>query len=202
MSQQLDREGIFKARPVSWNVQDAKESQAAAVSLQLEILSEWDGSGQWHDWAQYEPHTCYGSWWVVRRDGRLNAGPVEQLAASLGWSGDLRDVFGGPPPNVVVQITVKGETYEGRTQYRATWMNPEEYEPRSGASEETVNGLQARYGSMLRAAAAAAGQQPPPVASPGAAPAAGPPPPADNEPPPITAADVPFYEAGPLERQR
>ncbi len=182
MSQQLDREGIFKARPVSWNVQDAKESKATAVSVQFEILSEWDGAGKWHDWTGYEPRHCYGSWWVVKKDGGINVGAVQQLAASLGWSADLRDVF-GPPPNVVVQITVKGETYKEQTQYRATWMNLEDYEPRSGASQETVNGLQTRYGSLLRAAAAA---------SSGAAPAAREPNPAGNEPPPVTDADVPF----------
>ncbi len=187
----LDREGIFKARPISWSVLDA-DSGAVAVSLEFEILAQWDGEGGWIDWAGYEMHRCFGSWWVVKKNGQINTGAAEQLAVSLGWDGDLRSVFGGPPSRIV-QVSVKAEEYDGRTRYRAGWMNPEDYVPQqAGASEEKVNELQSRYGSLLRAAATATGNSAPASTSPADASGTQQPPPAGNEPPPVTDADVPF----------
>ena len=175
----LDREGIFKARPVSWHVKDAT-SGAVAVSFEFEIMAQWDSDSGWADWSSYDTHRCVGAWWVVKKNGQLNTGAVEQLRHAIGWTGDLRSVF-GTPPETVVQITVKAEEYDGRTRFKAAWMNPEDYEPSpQGASEATVNQLQARYGSLLRAAATATGGRTAPA------------PAAPEAPPPLTEEDIPF----------
>ncbi len=171
----LDREGIFKARLVSWKIRDTS-SGAVAVSCEFHVLSEWDGV-DWADWSEYDEHRCFGDWWVVKKSGQINTGAVEQLTRSLGWSGDLQSVLGSPPERTV-QISVKADEYNGQTRFKADWMNPENHEPQQGASQEKVGQLQARFGSLLRAAASASGV-PQPEADP-AAPVA------------ITSDDIPF----------
>lgn len=161
MSRPLDREGIFKARPFTWEVYRA-ESGAVGVSIGFEITAKLSESYEWDDWSEYEAHHCYGTWWVVKKDGSINQGPVEQLAAGLGWKGDLMTVSKEPVPEVIVQITVKEDTYNGKTRYRAAWMNPGEYAPTSSStSPEDVQQLQARFGSLLRAAASGASRPSP-----------------------------------------
>lgn len=177
MTAALDREGIFKAKAVKWAVRKA-ESGAVSVNMQFLILAQLDGD-EWNSWEQVQDHFCYGDFYVIKKDGKINGTAVEQLVAALGWDGDLRSVV-GEAPNVVVQITVKADEYKGVTRYKASWINPEDFTPGAfGESDEDVKQLQARYGSLLRAAAAgAAGAKPATKAAPAAAPKPKAPPPA------------------------
>ena len=152
---QLDRAGIFRAKPFDWSIQPSTKSKSIAVSVGLLVLAQYE-DGQWTDWAPYEPHQTRGWWYVVGKNGQVNTTAVEQLVKSLGWNGDLKAVT-GPVPDVVVQVTVKAEEYNGETNYKAGWMNPEDFVPESsGASEDDVAKLSVQFGSLLRAAAAAA----------------------------------------------
>lgn len=188
MSSPLDREGIFKAKPFQWDVQRA-ESGAVAVAIGFEIVARFDDDSEWEDWTKYSSMHCYGNWWVVKKDGTVNQGAVEQLAVALGWSGNLFEVSSSDAPDRIVQITVKEDTYHGKTRYQATWMNHEHFVPtRFGASEEEVSQLEARFGSLLRAAASGAAEAKPPVPN-------GTPPPnkrGDDGPPLLTDDDIPF----------
>jgi len=149
--QSLDREGQFKAKPLSWNVYEAK-SGAVAVNITFLITAQWNGSA-WDDWSEYTS-TCPGAFYVVKKDGTINTVTVKQLAESLNWKGDLKE-FLDVPPEVEVQITVKAEDYNGMTFYKAGWINPGDHVPSYGASPEAVGKLNVRFGSLLRAAAAA-----------------------------------------------
>lgn len=199
MTATLEREGIFKARPVKWAVRKA-ESGAVSVNLQLLILAQLDGD-DWVSWEAAEDHFVYGDFYVVKKDGKINSAAVERLVGSLGWDGDLRSVF-GDPPRVVVQATVKADTYNGVTRYKASWLNPENYVPGSfGESEDDVKQLQARYGSLLRAAASGAVKAGAPkpaqaqAAAPGKASKAAPPAakaPAPSDDDAIPTDDIPF----------
>ena len=166
--EQLEQEGIFKCRPLTWEVYEA-ESGAVAVSFSFLVLSELDlTTKEWGSWESFGEYSFFGSWWIVKKDGTINQGAVEQLAKSLGWDGDLGTV-NGTPPQKVVQVTVKSATYKDETRFKGSWMNPEDYAGgSSGASSpEAVKGLSARFGSLLRAAAASAA---PPAAAPAPAP--------------------------------
>lgn len=154
MSTALDRSGIFKCRVLAWSVKQT-DSGSVAVTLKLLVLSQLNGL-EWVSWEEAEEHVCYGDFWVVKKDGTVNTAAVEQLATSLGWDGNLSSVI-GEPPSVVVQATVKEDTYNGVTRYKASWINPEDYAPTpAGESAEDVKVIQAKYGSLLRAAAAGA----------------------------------------------
>lgn len=158
----LDRSGIFKARPATWKVKTFPNSQAVAISFEFVIVAQLDGS-TWTDWTGYEPVRCFGDFFVVKKTGQPNVVTVQQLATSLGWNGDLRAVF-GEPPDCVVQISVKEEVYEGKSYFKASWVNPEDYVPQGGGADEaTVEQLQTRFGSLLRAAAAPAKPAPAPA---------------------------------------
>lgn len=151
---QLAQAGIFKVRPTHWEVYEA-QSGAVAVSMTFLVLEELDESNQWASWDGYEGHQVYGSWWMIKKDGTVNVGAVEQLVECLGWNGNLTSVVGDPPPKTV-QVTVKDEVYEGITRYKASWMNPEDFAGGGGSfgvDEVGVKALQSRFGSLLRAAA-------------------------------------------------
>lgn len=151
----LDRPGIFRARPIHWYVRNAQHSQAIAISIEFVILSQLDGTA-WVDWSQYDEHHIFGDFWVVKATGEINTQAVENLAKSIGWYGDLGRVFGNPP-DFVVQITVKEEEYKGRTTLKVAWINPGDFTPTpSNATREEVADMQLRFGSLLRAAASAA----------------------------------------------
>jgi hypothetical protein len=164
----LDREGIFKARPLQWRVYQAKEGQSVAIAVEYRITAQLDGK-EWSDWSGFDEVRCWGRHNVIKRDGTPNTAMCQQLAISLGWGGSLREVVGGPPPDIEVQITVKAETYNGQTSYKADWINPGDYVPQAGgADEQEVGQLEARFGSLLKAAASkakTAGKTPPKIAS-------------------------------------
>lgn len=159
MSVRLDREGIFKARPVGWRVKKFDSSQAVAIAIEFAILAQLDGN-EWTSWDGYEAVHAWGDWFVIKKDGRPNVGSsdkpgaIEQLRDSIGWDGRFETIAASPPPDVVVQITVKSEQYNGSTYFKATWMNPGDYTPTpGGATTDEVKALDARFGSLLRAAA-------------------------------------------------
>lgn len=171
----LDREGIFKAQPIAWRVKrfDGKLSVAISidfvVTAQLEDYIDDDGkpAREWKDWSGYEEHQVSGDFWVVKKDGQPNVKTIQTLADVLGWRGQLSDVLNKRAPEVVVQVTVKSETYEGKTFYKVQWLNPEDWTPTpQGASEDEVKQLDARFGSLLRAAAGSGAKAPPPKAAP------------------------------------
>lgn len=167
----LDREGIFKARPVSWKVQPSKQSQSVGINVEFQIVAQLvdgvDANGDkvstWESWEEFEPHNCYGTFWVIGKTGQQNVTAIDQLVVSGLWNGDLKAVL-GPVPEIVVQITVKAEDYNGQTYYKASWLNPEDHVPGpGGAGRDEVEKLSSQFGSLLRAAAAGAkkGAKPP-----------------------------------------
>lgn len=160
----LDRPGIFKARPVSWKVQTSTKSKSVGLNFEFEILAQLadgvDGNGEkisvWESWEGYDPVGVYGTIWVIGKEGKPNQTGIEQLVKSLGWDGDLKSVL-GPVPDVVCQIQVKEEVFEGTTQHKVSWINPEDFVPSpGGASSDEVTQLSTQFGSLLRAAAAGA----------------------------------------------
>lgn len=150
----LEREGIFKAKPLTWGVFQA-DSGAVGIQMSFLILAQLDGK-EWVSWAEAEDHTVYGTIWVVKKDGSIVVKNVEDMYAALGWEGGMAEVS-GPVPDRVVQVTVKAEEYKGKTQYKVAFIAPEDYVPGpQSAAPEDVKKIDARFGSLLRAAAAGA----------------------------------------------
>lgn len=197
----LEREGIFKAKPLTWGVFQA-DSGAVGIQMSFLVLAQLDGH-EWISWADADDHVVYGTIWVIKKDGSIVAKNVEDMYSALGWEGGMAEVS-GPVPDRIVQVTVKAEEYKGKTQFRVAFIAPEDYTPGpQGAAPEDVKKIDARFGSLLRAAAAgakkAAGGGAPKSAAPApkaappklAAPAAKP-----DFPAPARADDIPFREPG------
>lgn len=148
----LDRAGIFKAKPTSWGVQKSEGSQSVAIAIDFTILAQLEGY-EWADWSGYEEHTITGYFWVIKKDGSINSTTVTSICESLYWNCSLESIANDPVPDMVVQITVKEETYNGQTRLKVGWLNPGDYSPKAAyAPVEEVKELQTRFGSLLRAA--------------------------------------------------
>lgn len=164
----LDREGVFRATALSWTVQPAEQTNSVAINLDFKILAQLNTENEWEDWAEFDDHRTYGKFFVIKKDGTINPGPVEQLARSLGWNGDLTSVA-LPPPTIQIQVTVKADEYKGKVRYLVSWLNPGDYVPFQGAAIDDIRKLQTQYGSLLRAAATSvlpkpsASKSPPPA---------------------------------------
>lgn len=186
----IDRAGIFKAQATSWHVKTFDNSQSVAISIQFSIVAQLDGQ-EWVDWTQYGDFTVFGDFWVVKKDGQANVSTAKQLALALGWKGSLKAVNSSPPPTSLVQITVKEEVYKGKTFFKAAWINPEDYSPQpGGADDATVDGLEARFGSLLRAATGGSAQAK--KAAPARRPPPAVPPAAPESKPPTDYGEIPF----------
>lgn len=151
----LEQTGIFRCKPLSWEVVKAK-SGAVGINMSFLVVEELDGD-KWLSWDEYDDHMFYGTWWVVKKDGTVNQSAVEQLAKSLGWNGDI-DTITDPAPDTIVQVTVKEETYEGVKRWKGDWMNPADH---TGGGDFGVDGnekkeIKSRFGSLLKAAASSA----------------------------------------------
>ena len=160
MTATLNRPGIFKAREESRRIKTFPNSSSVAIAIEFVVLAEQNGD-DWTDWSGYEETRVWGDFFVVKKDGTPNVTTVQQLAASLEWSGSLRDTT--PRRDLVVQITVKGEDYNGKTYHKASWINPGDHMPGApGADDQEIGQLEARFGSLLKAAAGSAKKAPPP----------------------------------------
>ena len=148
----LNRAGLFKAKPVAWHVKVFPSSRSVAIAFEFDVLEEHDGE-EFHPLPESQQVRAYGDWFVIKKNGEPNAVACKQLANSLGWQGSLKAVSGSSPPDCTVQIEVEEEVYNGKSYFKAGRMNPEDHIPNGGgANEATVGKLDAQFGSALRAA--------------------------------------------------
>lgn len=151
MSNQIDREGTFKGKPVRWGIR-TETSGAVAANIEFEITDEY-GDGEWADWTKYDM-VAFGNFYIIKKDGTINNKCAESLVESLGWDGKL-DTIANPewtPKNC--QIVVKAETYQGTTRHKVAFVNPIDFSPSGSIGNTTPDQLKAlntRYGSQLRA---------------------------------------------------
>lgn len=174
----LDREGRFKARPTSWTMR-TRDSGSVCVSIGYAILAQFDYDEEtWSEWgADADDVYVYGDHYVIKKDGKPNNPMIEKLYDALGWDGNP-DALLVAPPDVVVQVTVKADEYQGKTTYKVDWLDRGDAIPKKGgganATPEDLVSVKQRFGSVLRAAFGAAKAKAPIVVAstpPAAAPA-------------------------------
>lgn len=147
----IDREGIFKVKPMAWRVRRF-ESKAVGIEVDFLITAQLNAGNEWDDWTGYEDHAVAGTWFVIKKTGEANPGAIEQLIDSMMWDCSLVSIDRLEPPDLDVQVTVKADEYKGKVRYRATWMNPGDYQPTGGgATTAEVQELDRQFGGILRA---------------------------------------------------
>lgn len=166
----LDREGRFKARPTSWTMR-TRDSGSVCVSIGYAILAQFDyDTESWIEWGDAADDVyVYGDHYVIKKDGKPNNPMIEKLYDALGWDGNP-DALLAAPPDIVVQISVKADEYQGKTTFKVDWLDRGDAIPRKGgganATPEDLVSVKAKFGSVLRAAFGAAKAKTPIVPAP------------------------------------
>ena len=198
LQQNVGREGIFRGWPVAWTLEESKgtikdangndtgvASQSAAIRIQFSIIQEWvTGSDQVQRWSDQwgAGYFVESKTWIIGRDGRLLDGAISNLRECGIWNGDF-DQLNAAPPQTVVHLDVQPNEWNGKTYYRAEWINVNADEPRKGGGQMApvdqgvLERMKAQHGAALRAMSGAgtppgAPPAPPAPGAPQAAPAA------------------------------
>lgn len=150
---QCNREGTFRAQPLNWGVKQA-DSGAIGFQLTFALLYEYK-DGAWQEIAT-EQMECDGAFWLIKKnDGGINQTAIEQCMDSLGWDGDFASLQANDWSNSAVNVTVKAEEYNGKTRYKAAFINPPEDTPRGGtlsnADASKLEAFNDRWGAQIRA---------------------------------------------------
>ena len=194
----IEEAGDFRAYPIGWTVEETEKegSKSVCVVILFGILQKWhaDPEGDGGSWSAEWPsgYASYARVYVVKRDGTLNTGAIENLKKCGIWDGDWSAFESAPEPTRCL-IEIQASEWNGRTNYRPEWINPDGDAPQKRsaglkpANPDVIAGLAARFGGATRAIG---GQQvaavapptpagaPPPPPAPVAVPAAAPAPPA------------------------
>lgn len=149
---QIDREGIFKVAAGGQHGLEKADSGAVAVAIKFKITDKLEGN-DWQDWSAYSYET-WARLWIIGKDGNVNEKAIQTLRDILGWDGDLDSVGAERWQLPACQVNVKADTYDGKTKYKAEWINPIDYVPDSrpkSAPPETVQSLKNQFGAQIRA---------------------------------------------------
>lgn len=154
-------EGCYRAIPVAWTLESSPkdDSRSVAIAFKFGIASRWDPVAK--GWSEAWPAGYFveNRTWIVKKNGDVNEGAIANLAKCGLWNGDAELIQQGPPPqNVFVLLTVEADVYEGKTKYRANWINANADEPptRGGfkpADPNLVQLLGKVHGTKMRAIA-------------------------------------------------
>jgi hypothetical protein len=168
----LNVEGTFRGRTLGpfrlIPPKEGKETVMAAISFAVE--EEYDANLEafirvMQEGAPLSEHyEAEALLCIVKKDGSPNEVVANMLAESLGWNGEFDHLESADMQDVLVQFDVKRDDYNGKTNYRATWLRPWGAAPRKSTNPEVVKSLNARYGPAFRAIAGNAKRNAPPVA--------------------------------------
>lgn len=156
-------EGIFHARAFAWTLIESKSSSAQGVRVQYQILNKWHDEGAFKDspmWAEPWPigHFAEGTLWIIGKDGNLSEAQIKRFVDIGLWT-DPFEALAGPPPQVDLCITIKGQENNGRTYYEVDWVNAYEEKPKrrgggtavTPADPSALSALRARFRGQMAA---------------------------------------------------
>lgn len=157
----LDREGVFRARPLEFGIAEGKDSsQSVGVAVRFKILAQYNAPEGWDTmWENSYDVGVEGVFYIIKTDGQVIEDNIRRLIIALGWDGDLDSFL---PANrdrwqpKDCQITVKNEPYQGQDRYRATWISDFAAEPGGGLftiDPARISSIKNMHGAKLRAVA-------------------------------------------------
>lgn len=148
----IDREGRFAAQMLESSIFKPENSEAVGWNFHAALMHEAKADG----WEALEPMPdAYGTIWLVKKDGTINENGVKQLKEALEWDGDWNKLDGGHQwPDF--QTDIVADTYNGKTQFKATWIHHFESDPSQRGTGKSVDpaekkSLAAKYQSQTRA---------------------------------------------------
>jgi hypothetical protein len=154
MSQILNQEGRFKARPKSWVVEENANTGTLQFVCVFGITAVLNGDA-WEDWQQHDLEKT-GYFYLAKKDGSANEACIKNLREALGWDGaNLEALQNSDWSQKTVQLTVGFESYNGEQRLKVRFINPENWAGASFKALETsaLKSLNAKWGAKLRAVA-------------------------------------------------
>jgi hypothetical protein len=153
--QPVDREGVFRGVIAEYGTKEFTGG-TIAIKFRAELTELYDGE-QWHPWTDYQQEV-YGDSFVVKKDGSINEAAVNSLVNHAGWDGTFASVNDATWKPTPCQFKVVSEEYKGKTYYKVDFINGFDDVPGGGGlpkiDGQKAKGLDARFGSQLRAIAA------------------------------------------------
>lgn len=143
----IDRTGIFRAELTECGVREPKPgAKSIMLGTRFKIIEALE-DGEWVDWTEYDVE-AFGDFNIIKKDGTINEGSCTQLRDVLGLNHDFEMNGDGHK----CQITVKADTYEGKTKFRASWLDDWDREGGTGIkSAENPSNVLAPVQSQLKA---------------------------------------------------
>lgn len=149
----LNRDGRFKARLIERGVGETGPNKLVTFTARFLVEQEYR-DGDWCD-VTAENAEITGYFYLEKKDGSINTIAIDQLKAGLGWDG--RDPFwleDADLADLLVQITVAMESYDGKTRAKVKWIDHADAEPTRGvqrAEGAARTAIANRLGPKLRA---------------------------------------------------
>ncbi len=159
----------YMGKPVTWAVEQ-KSTGSVQFNVELNLHAYKNGKG----WEMLEaPEHTIAYLNIIKKDGQPNQINVESLVGALGWDGSVKSLQDSDWSQTELQVVIDDETdQEGKPVRKVQFVNPKDYVGGGGvekADSSTIQSLDAKYGSLLKAVA---GNGPksskPPLASPNA----------------------------------
>lgn len=154
MSQILNQEGRFKARPRSWTVDENANTGTLQFACVFGITAVFNGQS-WEDWSPHDLEKT-GYFYLAKKDGSANEACIRSLRESLGWDGvNLEALQNSDWSQKTVQIVVGYEDFNGEKRLKIRFINSENW---AGAQVKPIEAsalrsLNAKWGAKLRAIA-------------------------------------------------
>lgn len=130
------------------------ESGSVAFKFNMGLDLEFDPKGK--DWKPLpEATTVHGQVILVKKDGTLNEDGVKQIRDAFNWDGaDWEKLRNNNMAGTRIQVQIKGEMYQGKMNYKASWIYHGEAVPGGipgTVDQDRFTALQQRYASQTRA---------------------------------------------------
>lgn len=154
MATEADREGNFKCQIIEYGVKKM-DSGAVGVTLKVRLMAHYNfETEEWVPWSEYDME-AWGTVWVIKKDGKLNKIGAESLIEHAGWDGYLESIVEHRWEPTDCQVSLKENTYEGKTTYPINYVNALDRVPGQLGNVDTdeAKSLDTQYGSALRAIA-------------------------------------------------
>ena len=143
----INKEGIFKALVSEAAIGESKNK--AILTCKYNIIQELQG--EWVN-CEHENWIIIGYHYLEKNDGSINESTIKSFKEAFEWDGKDITTLESKAIGMTVQITLKLDTYEGKSKIQVAWLNNVNYQPGIKPSNpDTVKSIQTRLGSKLRA---------------------------------------------------
>lgn len=175
----LTQEGTFKFIIKSWGLvlpdaTKADASKSVGITLALTVAEEFDFAAKsWTSWLADQhgvalpPVDCYGTIYIIGRNGQENSVGIEHAVDALAWNGDLTRFKTAPADGMMCIADVKREEYRSPqappnspaiVSFKPSWWYPITHNPadrgalRNVATADEIQKLADEIGARMRAA--------------------------------------------------